>query len=63
MNSRIASARTIEDVRIKLSALWVARMLAGFLGDVLRLIEPGMLEQMLAGEVGRFHPALMRLRC
>ena len=25
----------MEDVKIKLSALWVARMLSGFLGDVL----------------------------
>ena len=39
------------DVRIKLSALWVARMLTGFLGDVLRFLEPGMMEQITAGEV------------
>jgi hypothetical protein len=39
------------DVRIKLSALWVARMLVGFLGDVLRFFEPGMLEQIIAGDV------------
>ena len=41
----------MEEVRIKLSALWVARMLAGFLGDVLRFMEPGMLGQMITGEV------------
>jgi len=40
----------MEDVRIKLSALWVCRMLAGFLGDVLRFLEPGMLEKFIAGE-------------
>lgn len=40
--------RTLEDVRIKLSALWVARMLSGFLGDVLRFTDPVALEQTLA---------------
>ena len=34
-----------------LSALWVARMLTGFVGDVLKFYEPGMMEQILAGEV------------
>ncbi len=32
----------MEDVKIKLSALWVARMLVGFLGDVLRIYDPRM---------------------
>ena len=41
----------MEDVRIKLSALWVARMLTGFLGDVLRFLEPGMMEQIMAGDI------------
>ena len=39
------------NVRIKLSALWIARMLTGFLGYVLRFLEPGMLEQILAGDL------------
>ena len=39
------------DVRIMLSALWVARMLTGFVGDVLKFYEPGMAAQILAGEV------------
>ncbi len=39
------------DIRIKLSALWVARMLVGFLGDVLRFFQPGMLEAIIAGDV------------
>jgi len=30
-------ARNLVDVRIMLSALWVARMLTGFVGDVLKL--------------------------
>ena len=42
----------IEDINIKLSALWIARMLTGFLGDVLRFLEPGMMEEILSGEVG-----------
>ena len=41
----------MEDIRIKLSALWIARMLTGLLGDVLRFLEPGMMEQITAGEV------------
>jgi hypothetical protein len=41
----------MEDVRIKLSALWVARMLTGLQGDVLRFMEPGIMEQLTAGEV------------
>ncbi len=51
MDANKKTARNIQDVQIKLSALWVARMLAGFLGDVLRFLEPGMLEQMMTGEV------------
>ena len=51
MNTNKKTARIIEDVMIKLSALWVARMLAGFLGDVLRFFEPGILEQIIAGDV------------
>ncbi len=39
----------MEDVRIKLSALWVARMLTGLQGDVLRFMEPGIMEQLAAG--------------
>ena len=42
----------MEDLKIKISALWVARMLTGFLGDVLRFMEPGMLEQIISGETG-----------
>lgn len=42
----------MEDIRIKLSALWVARMLVGFLGDVLRFLEPGMLARIMNGEDG-----------
>jgi len=44
-------ARNLVDVRIMLSALWVARMLTGFVGDVLKFYEPRMVEQILAEEV------------
>ena len=43
--------RNLIDVKIILSALWVARMLTGFVGDVLKFYEPGMVEQILIGEV------------
>jgi hypothetical protein len=38
------------NVKIILSALWAARMLSGFLGDVLRLSDPVALQQIVAGE-------------
>lgn len=41
----------MDDVRIKLSALWVARMLTGLQGDVVRFMEPGMMQQIAAGGV------------
>lgn len=44
------TTRILEDVQIKLSALWAARMLSGFLGDVLRFTDPVALEQNLARE-------------
>ncbi len=39
----------MEDVKIKLSALWVARMLTGIQGDVIRLMDPAMLEDIING--------------
>ena len=42
----------MEDVKIKLSALWVAGMLNGLMGGMLELFEPGVLEQIIAEEVG-----------
>ncbi len=36
-------------VRIILSALWAARMLAGLQGDVVNFLGPGHLEEMIAG--------------
>ena len=40
----------MEDVKIILSALWVAKMLSAFLGDVLRFTDPGVMEQVWSGE-------------
>ena len=37
------------NVKIILSAAWAARMLAGLQGDVVRFMQPGMLEEMIAG--------------
>ena len=41
----------MEDVKIKLSALWIARMLTVFLGDVIRFFEPGIIEGIIAGDI------------
>ena len=37
-------------MKIKLSALWAARILSGFLGDVLRFFDPVALGEIIAGE-------------
>ena len=42
----------MEDVKIKLSALWVAGMLNGLMMGMLELFEPGHIQQILTGEVG-----------
>jgi len=42
----------MEDVKIKLSALWAAGMLSGLMGGLLELMEPGKLEEIIAEEVG-----------
>jgi hypothetical protein len=39
----------VEDVKKKLSILWIARMLTSLQGDVIRFLEPGMLEDIIAG--------------
>ncbi|MFX1415257.1 MAG: DUF6326 family protein [Promethearchaeota archaeon] len=39
----------MQDVEKKLSLLWVARMLTGIQGDVIRFMEPGMLEAIIGG--------------
>ena len=39
----------MENLKLKLSLLWVARMLVGLQGDVIRYMEPGMLEDIING--------------
>ena len=39
----------MEDIKLKLAILWIARMLAGLQGDVIRFMEPGMLEEIING--------------
>ena len=42
----------MEDIKKKLSVLWVARMLTGIQGDVVRFMEPGMLQDFIDGTTG-----------
>jgi hypothetical protein len=49
MNSGTKDVSNPVDVRIILSALWAARMLSSIHGDVVRLFQPGMLEEMMTG--------------
>jgi hypothetical protein len=49
LNTNKKTVRNLIDVRIILSALWAARMLSGLQGDVVRFLQPGMLEEMIAG--------------
>jgi len=44
------------DVKMKLSALWVAAMLCFIYGDFFGLFEPGRLAGMLAGKMGPLGP-------
>jgi len=52
MNTNKKTARILEDVQIKLSALWAARMLSGLQGDVVRFMGPGKLEEFIEGTTG-----------
>ena len=42
------------NVKIKLSALWVAMMLLYIYADILSLFRPGQIEEMLEGRMGPF---------
>lgn len=54
----IKKAKELEDakinVKIKLSALWVATMLLYIYADILSLFKPGQMEKMLEGFMGPF---------
>ena len=41
----------MDAVMIKISALWVGVVLSAHMGDVLRFYEPGIIKQIIAGEV------------
>ncbi len=41
----------MENVKLKLSILWVARMLVGLQGDVIRYMEPGMIQDIIDGNL------------
>ena len=49
MNSNKKIARIMVDVRIILSALWVARMLSSLQGDSTRFHDPVALKELVAG--------------
>ena len=44
----------LEDVRAKLSALWIAMMLLYIYADILSLFRPGQLEEIMDGLMGPF---------
>jgi len=41
----------MENVKLKISSLWICRMLIGLQGDVLRYMEPGILEDIIEGNL------------
>jgi hypothetical protein len=56
MNTNKKTARILEDVKInvkiKLSALWVALMLFYIYADILGFYTPGIIEKVVSGEIG-----------
>ncbi len=54
MNTNAKPTGILEDVRIKLSALWVALMLLYIYADILSLFRPGLLDEMIDGFMGPF---------
>ena len=55
MNSNRKTARILEDVKInvkiKLAALWIALMFLYIYADIKAIFQPGIIEQIIAGEV------------
>ena len=41
----------MENIKLKLSILWVARVLLGIQGDVIRFLEPGLLQDIIDGTI------------
>ncbi len=48
------SKRTKIDVRLQLSALWIALMLLYIYADIFSFFRPGVIEDMMAGRIGPF---------
>jgi len=51
----------MENAKIRLSLLWVVGWLVGIVGNMLELYEPGVIEEIIAGEMAgvRITPELM----
>ena len=54
MDTNIKSPGILEDVRMKLSALWASMMLLYIYADILSLFRPGQVEEMIDGRMGPF---------
>ena len=58
MGSNRKNVKILEDVKInvkiKLSALWIAVMFIYIYADIKTIFEPGLIEQIIAGEMGGF---------
>jgi hypothetical protein len=54
MDTNMKTPGILEDVRIKLSALWVSMMLLYIYADILTLFRPGQVEEMIDGRMGPF---------
>ena len=54
MDTNMKTPGILEDVRIKLSALWVSMMLLYIYADILSLFRPGQVEEMIDGRMGPF---------
>ena len=50
MNTNKETARNLEDVKTKLSTLWVTVTTLYLFGDVFGFFEPGLIEEIIAGE-------------
>ncbi len=56
MNSEKKTTITLEDVRLKLSALWIALMFIYLYNDFFEITRPGYMDELIAGNIA---PSLM----
>ena len=52
MNTNTKPIGILEDVKTKLSALWIAVMLLYIYADILSLFRPGQIEEIMEGRMG-----------